>query len=98
MIDYEDMYDEYEEKPKHRKIALSKKEKVKKADHKHQYADCFVSYVAEDFYGKQKNLFSKAKYCTICGKLDCNWMKTVQTVNADLPLFDVTMWDKAVRL
>ena len=99
MIDYEELYDEYEEKPRHRKQTLSKKEKVKKADHKHNYADCILSYVAEDYYGKQRNLTSRAKYCTICGKLECNWFKIIEPPkNSQLPVFDVSMWDKAVSL
>jgi len=97
MYDYE-FEDEYEEKPRHRKMAKAKKDKVKKADHKHEYKQCVVSYVAEDIYGKKHNLFSKAQYCTVCGKLDCNWMKTIDAPYGSLPVFETEMWGKAVKL
>lgn len=99
----DDYYDDYEEeRPRHRKAVISKKEKSKKADHKHQYAKCLVAYVAEDMFGKRSNRISAAKYCTICGKLDCNWNKSIPAETADfngsIPVIEVEMWDKAVNL
>ena len=98
-----DYLDEYgDERPKHRKMAASKKEKPKKADHKHQYKTCAVTYIAEDMYGRRQSLVSMGEYCTVCGKLDCNWMKGVPLekahISSDIPMFDAEMWDKAVRL
>ena len=99
LMDEDEIYEEYGQRSRHRKAALPKRVKPKKADHKHVYEDCYVSYVAEDYYGKTRNLFAKAKYCTVCGKLDCNWYKTInQPTDDSLPMFDVEMWGKEVKL
>ena len=99
MYDYE-FEDEYEEKPRHKKAAPTKKPKTKKADHKHQYRDCNVVYTAEDNFGKYYTLYSPARYCTICGNLECGWanLKNRNSINDKLPMFDVEMWGKKVKL
>lgn len=92
--------EDYEERPRHRKLAPAKKPKNKKADHKHIYKDCAVTYVGEDIYGKRFTLYSLAKYCEICGKLECNWFKHIDRdqINKSLRVFDVEMYDKKVQL
>ena len=92
--------DEYEEQPRHRKVAAAKKSRKKKADHKHQYSDCNVVYAAKDGFGKFYTLYSPAKYCTVCGNLECGWahIKSRNGINNELPLYDVEMWAKKVEL
>lgn len=98
MLKYKD-YEIEDEYPRHRKSPIIKKNKVKKADHKHVYQDCIASFLAEDSYGMLRHLYSKAQYCTICGKLDCNWMKTTILGNGNtLPVFEVEMYDKIINL
>lgn len=98
MRDYEEMYYEEEERPRHRKITKAKKEKHKKADHKHVYSKCAVSYTGEDMYGKHHHVFSKGQYCVICGKLDSDWYPLEKINSNGLPVFEVSMWDKEVKL
>lgn len=99
-----DFYDQYQEekRPRHRKMSVSKKTKHKKADHKHQYANCGIKYAARDGYGKTYHLLSMGQYCTLCGKLECNWMKGIDVNKAhlspDIPVFEANMWDKTIQL
>lgn len=93
-------YEEYEERPRHRKTILSKKTKKKKADHKHMYSECIVRYEAEDELGKRFILYSPAKYCTICGNLECGWQNllTLNKTYQNLKVFNTEMFAKKVDL
>ena len=94
-------YDEYEEeRPKHRKVATSGKTKKKKADHKHNYKECTLKYIGEDENRKLHTLYSPAKYCTVCGKLECRLMNYTNTtmVNMAVPVLETEMWANKVAL
>ena len=93
MLDFD--YEEYEEQPRYRKSPKAKKEKHKKADHKHLYEKCVLSVKNPD----RTYTHFKAKYCTVCGKVDCSWFDTVpEYKTAQYKSFVAQMWTKQVNL
>lgn len=95
---YDDYEDDFEEYPHHRKVAKKRKPPHKKSKHKHDYQPCIVGYDGAGYHSRGR-VFSKGKYCTLCGKLDVNWFQTtIPLEGSRLPYFDVNMWDKQVEL
>ena len=74
--------------PKHRKKKESNTSKSsEKANHKHIYKECFISYPLQVF-DKTKTIISLGSYCEICG------ISIFSTVNYEefkdlLPLFEL---------
>lgn len=80
---------------KHRKKKNNSSRSEKKADHKHEYKDCIVTY---KHYWSDKYFAHTSQYCIVCGKLNghrsfigSDWLsgfkEEVVSKRPDLPVF-----------
>lgn len=68
------------EKPRGKKNQLSKRQKTKKSNHKHQYEPVVFEYEYDNW--SNKKFYQAGKRCTVCGKLSCGFPDSVaQTFN-----------------
>lgn len=78
----------WEDEPKYRK---KKKSNVpiarKKAKHEHDYKTCFLKYKFD--FNEKKIYYSKAYYCSICGKIGDASLIPDKQMNEEYPVFKV---------
>lgn len=78
----------WDDEPRYRKRRKSNVSKArKKTKHEHKYEPCFLEYTY--IVNKENTYYSKANYCTICGKIGDASLIPYKQMNEEYPVFKV---------
>lgn len=86
-------YAELPDEPRYKK--KKKKKVIKKANHKHQYAECIFD---PDMPLGNKRWYYAGRYCTICGRIENMSIGGNIELTDDKPIFKAGLFDKYVTL